>query len=105
MIIRLFKYAIELKKPVMLLNVGPTRADGLPGLVKLDVRSGAILGDVARAVMYGLKIYIVSPVAYLFSSTFSGARAQDDLLIAKMLRSGVESPPSFNDDNHPRAAG
>jgi hypothetical protein len=54
-LIRLFKHAIELKKPVMLLNVGPTRADGLPGLVKLDVRSGAILRDVARAVMYGLK--------------------------------------------------
>ena len=50
--IRLLKHAIELKKPVVLLNVGPTRADGLPGLLKLDVRSGAIIGDVTKAVMY-----------------------------------------------------
>ena len=66
-LIRLFKYAIELKKPVMLLNVGPTRADGLPGLVKLDVRSGAILGDVARAVMYGLEnLYCVISHLFIF---------------------------------------
>ena len=52
---RLLTYAIKLKKPVLLLNVGPTRADGLPGLVKLGVRSGAVLGDVTRAVMYRFK--------------------------------------------------
>ena len=51
-LIRLVKHAVELKKPVMLLNIGPTRADGLSGLVKLDVRSGAILRDVVRAVTY-----------------------------------------------------
>lgn len=53
---------------MLLLNVGPTRADGLPGLVKLGVRTGAILGDVTRAVMYKLKFYIVFSDAYLFSS-------------------------------------
>jgi len=83
---RLLKHAIELKKAVLLLNVGPTRADGLPGLVKLDVRSGAILGDVTRTVI--------------------GARAQDDPVVAKMLRSGIENPPlSDDDDRHPRAGG
>jgi len=82
---RLLTYAIGLKKPVLLLNVGPTRADGLPGLVKLGVRSGAILGDVTRAVI--------------------GARAQHDFLVAKMLRSGIENPPLCDDDiRHPRAA-
>jgi len=86
---RLLTYAIELKKPVLLLNVGPTRADGLPGLVKLGVRSGAILGDVTRAVI--------------------GARAQDDTLVATMLRSGIENPPLCDDDSEvrhpsPRAA-
>jgi NAD+-dependent protein deacetylase sirtuin 4 len=103
-LIRLVKHAIELKKPVLLLNVGPTRADGLPGLVKLDVRSGAILGDVTRAVMYGFKTYI-RVVIHSFIS-FSGSRARADPLVAKMLRSGIENPPlSDDDDRHPRAAG
>ena len=64
-------YAVELKKPALLLNVGPTRADGLPGLVKLGVRSGAILGDVTRAVMYRFKnLYIVLfSDAHLFFSS------------------------------------
>ena len=36
---------------------------------------------------------------------FSGARAQDDPLVAKMLRSGIENPPLCDDgDRHPRAA-
>jgi len=83
---RLLKHAIELKKPVVLLNVGPTRADGLPGLVKLDVRSGAIIGDVTRAVI--------------------GTRARDDPLVARMLQSGIDNPPSLHDDDRrPRAAG
>ena len=66
---RLLTYAIKLKKPVLLLNVGPTRADGLPGLVKLGVRSGAVLGDVTRAVMYRFKILfhvIFRMLIYLF---------------------------------------
>lgn len=38
-----------------------------------------------------------------FSS--SGARAQDDPLVAKMLRSGIENPPLCDDDmHHPKAA-
>ena len=103
---RLLTYAIKLKKPVLLLNVGPTRADGLPGLVKLGVRSGAVLGDVTRAVMYRFKILfhvIFRMLIYLFSS--SGARAQEDPLVAKMLRSGIENPPLCDDDmHHPKAA-
>ena len=91
---------------MLLLNVGPTRADGLPGLVKLGVRSGTILGDVTRAVMYRFKIYIVfffPGCSFIF---FSGSRAQDDPLVAKMLRSGIENPPLCdNDVRHPRAAG
>lgn len=78
---------------MLLLNVGPTRADGLPGLVKLGVRSGAILGDVTRAVMYRFKnlYHVIFGCSFIFS--FSGVRAQDDPLVVKMLRSGVENPP------------
>uniref|UniRef100_A0A8H8CIN6 Deacetylase sirtuin-type domain-containing protein n=1 Tax=Psilocybe cubensis TaxID=181762 RepID=A0A8H8CIN6_PSICU len=48
---RLLKHALELNKRVMLLNMGPSRADGLPGIVKLDIPSGAVMRDVARNVM------------------------------------------------------
>lgn len=49
---RLLKHALELKKPVMLLNVGPTRADGIPGVEKIDIASGIVMREVARAIMY-----------------------------------------------------
>jgi NAD+-dependent protein deacetylase sirtuin 4 len=95
-----------LKKLVLLLNVGPTRADGLPGLIKVGVRSGAILGDVTRAVMYRFKIYIIcyfQMLIYFFF--FSGAQAQDDPLVSKMLLSGIVNPPLCDDDiHHPKAA-
>ena len=47
---RLLRHAIELKKPVLMLNVGPTRADTLdPPVEKIEVPSGLVLRDVARA--------------------------------------------------------
>ena len=46
------KHALELKKPIMLLNVGPSRADTLPGVEKIDMPSGSIMREVARAIMY-----------------------------------------------------
>ncbi|KIP02692.1 hypothetical protein PHLGIDRAFT_111785 [Phlebiopsis gigantea 11061_1 CR5-6] len=48
---RLLKHALELKKPVLLLNVGPTRADPLPGLEKIELASGLVMRDVVRAVL------------------------------------------------------
>ena len=50
-VIRIVKHALELKKPVMLLNVGPSRADTLPGVEKIDMPSGSIMREVANAVM------------------------------------------------------
>ena len=38
--------------------------------------------------------------AHLFIFPSSGARAQDDPLVAKMLRSGLENPPLCDDDMH-----
>lgn len=35
----------------MLLNVGPSRADGIDGVEKLDIATGAIVREVARSVM------------------------------------------------------
>ena len=38
-------------QPVLLLNIGSTLADGIPGLEKAEVQSGDIIPDVVRAVV------------------------------------------------------
>ena len=45
---RIVKHALELKKPVFILNTGPTRADGLPEIEKVDEASGSVLPEVVR---------------------------------------------------------
>ena len=47
----LLKRALELDKPILILNVGPTRADGLPGVDKLEIPTSAVMTDVVRAVV------------------------------------------------------
>ncbi|GLB41678.1 putative sir2 family protein [Lyophyllum shimeji] len=75
---RLLKHALELKKPVMLWNVGPTRGDGSSGVVKINMPTGFIIRDVVRAVI--------------------GSRVSEDPIIAQMLCSGVVKPPSQDRD-------
>lgn len=59
--IRLAKYALELKRPVAMLNVGPTRADDLLGVTKIELPTGLVMRDVAKAVMYVI-IYMLPSV-------------------------------------------
>lgn len=47
----LLKRALELRKPVLYLNVGPTRADGLPGVDKLEIPTSAVMTEVVQAVV------------------------------------------------------
>ena len=47
----LLKHALELRKPVLYLNVGPTRADGLPGVDKLEIPTSAVMTDVVHTVV------------------------------------------------------
>ncbi|OBZ73820.1 NAD-dependent protein deacetylase SIR4, partial [Grifola frondosa] len=83
---RLLKHALELHKPVLLLNVGPTRADGLPGVEKLEIPSGLIMREVAKEVL--------------------GSDYSHDSVVQEMLRSGIiKPPPDDEDDLAPRAAG
>ncbi|KAH9036440.1 DHS-like NAD/FAD-binding domain-containing protein [Lactarius hengduanensis] len=69
---RLLKHALELRKPVLYLNVGPTRADGIPGVEKLEIPTGEVMQDVADSLL--------------------GTRARNDLVLRDMLRSGVVKP-------------
>ncbi|KAH7890861.1 DHS-like NAD/FAD-binding domain-containing protein [Phlebopus sp. FC_14] len=48
---RLIKHAVEIGKPVLLLNLGPTRADGLPGVEKIEIHTSRVMRDVVRAIL------------------------------------------------------
>jgi len=78
---RLLKRALELRKPVLHLNVGPTRADGLPGVDKLEVPTSIVMTDVVHAVI--------------------GTRARNDPTLREMLTSGVVKSV---DDEQPSAS-
>ncbi|KAJ3536958.1 hypothetical protein NM688_g6766 [Phlebia brevispora] len=70
---RLLRHALELKKPVLLLNVGPTRADPLPGVEKIEISTREVIRDVVRAVL--------------------GSRVKEEPVVDKMLQSGIIKPP------------
>ncbi|KAJ6515030.1 DHS-like NAD/FAD-binding domain-containing protein [Mycena vitilis] len=76
---RLLKRAVELNKPVLLLNVGPSRGDDIEQIDRIDMASGLIIRDVVRAVL--------------------GTTASEDPVIARMLESGIVKPPE--DDTRP----
>ncbi|OCH91524.1 DHS-like NAD/FAD-binding domain-containing protein [Obba rivulosa] len=83
---RLLRHALELKKPVLLLNVGPTRADGIPGVEKLEIPSNVVMRDAVR--------------------TLLSSQTIEDLTVEEMLRSGVnQPPPDDEDDTAPRSVG
>ncbi|KDQ19692.1 hypothetical protein BOTBODRAFT_28251 [Botryobasidium botryosum FD-172 SS1] len=65
----LVKRAHELNKPIMVLNVGPTRADELSGVEKFEWTSGEVLQEVCKTIL--------------------GSDAGDDIVIRKLLDSGV----------------
>ncbi|KAF9454292.1 DHS-like NAD/FAD-binding domain-containing protein [Macrolepiota fuliginosa MF-IS2] len=82
---RLLKHALDTHKPVMLLNIGPTRADNITGVQKIEYPTGSVLHDVTRNVL--------------------GIRAVEDEIVREMLESGIVRPPKDTDDRAPRAAG
>ncbi|KAJ7623146.1 DHS-like NAD/FAD-binding domain-containing protein [Roridomyces roridus] len=75
---RLLKRAVELGKPTLLLNVGPSRGDGVEQVERIDMASGLIITDVVKSVL-GPKA-LVEPYR-------------------QMLASGVVKPPE--DDTQP----
>lgn len=42
---RLVKQAVELSKPVLMISTGPSRADGMKGLEKMEREAGPILRE------------------------------------------------------------
>ncbi|KAJ7180762.1 DHS-like NAD/FAD-binding domain-containing protein [Mycena filopes] len=95
---RLLKSAVNLGKPVLLLNVGPSRGDTVEEVDRIDMASGLIIRDVVRAVLY------IRSFAFLPSISpdprnahppafIRGTAATDDPTVVEMLRSGVVKPP------------
>ncbi|KZO92854.1 DHS-like NAD/FAD-binding domain-containing protein [Calocera viscosa TUFC12733] len=66
---RLIRHAVELNKPVILLNVGPTRADPLEAVEKIELPAGDVITGVARALC--------------------GPKARTDPVLRTLLTSGV----------------
>jgi hypothetical protein len=57
---RLIKQALEARKPVLMLSIGPSRADGLPGVEKIEMKAGTVLeGVLERYIAYVLSCTIV----------------------------------------------
>ncbi|KAH0836736.1 DHS-like NAD/FAD-binding domain-containing protein [Lanmaoa asiatica] len=75
---RLVKHALELGKPVLLLNVGPTRADGLSGIDKIEIETSRVMRDTVRAVL--------------------GTRASADPVVVSLLNNGIHKPPLDDSD-------
>ncbi|CDO69353.1 hypothetical protein BN946_scf184746.g34 [Trametes cinnabarina] len=83
---RLVKHAIQQHKPVLVLNVGPTRARELAVVETIEIPAGAVLRDVVKQVL--------------------GSAAEKNRTIAQMLESGVVRPPPDDyDDPIPRPTG
>ena len=70
-----------------MINVGPSRADGVEGVEKLDIASGEIMRQVVRNTLQNQGLVV-------------------DPLVEEMLSSGIRKPPPTDDDDRaPRAAG
>lgn len=48
---RLIKQALEAQKPVLMLSIGPSRADNLPGVEKIEMKAGTVLEGVLERYM------------------------------------------------------
>lgn len=71
---RLVQRAVKLGKPILLLNVGPTRGDGLPGVEKIEIPAANIMWNVVRTIL--------------------GTRFAADPVIVDLLNKGIYNPPS-----------
>lgn len=81
---RLIKQAVEAQKPVLMVSLGPSRADALSGVEKIEMTSGPVLEQVLNRVI-GSK---------------NGLIEQD---IRELMRRGVVTEPKMT--RQPRAEG
>ncbi|KAB5588563.1 NAD-dependent protein deacetylase SIR4 [Ceratobasidium theobromae] len=81
---RLLKHALEMGKPVMMLNLGPTRAHDVPGVDIIEAGCSQVLRGAARALTLDLK-------------------GESAMVVERLLESGVVTPlPQDDRDTTPR---
>lgn len=78
---RIVRHALELEKPVLLLNIGPTRADGLK-VEKIEWKSSEVLGEAVTLVLY-VNIVLLMRVAEVVELMFQGRKTQEGCRAAK----------------------
>lgn len=84
---RLLKHAVELGKPTMILNLGPTRAHDVPKVEIIEAPSSEVLRGATK----------------LLTADLTGDAAR---VVERLLESGIVSlPPDDIEDRAPRAAG
>ena len=71
-----------------MLNIGPTRADDLPGVDKIELPTGLVMRDVAKSIMY-----VIMNMLFPSDKGSSGHDRMKDPLIHDMLHSGIVKPP------------
>jgi hypothetical protein len=80
-------------KPVLLLNVGPTRADGISGVEKIDIASGIVLPDVVKNILCMLPLSNACPECLQECRPFDVFHNQT---IQKLMTGGITTPTKTN---------
>lgn len=92
------QHALASHKPVLLLNLGPTRADPLLGtnptkISKVEISSGDVLGDVVRQ-LWCVWLIPSFPLTWVgvtnsLPSVYSGSQVEIDPMVQYLLSAGV----------------
>lgn len=92
----LVKRAHDQKKPVIMLNIGPTRADELDRAEKYEWKSGDVLREACEAISCVKSFLFASHLENDFSMHspyhISTSRGEQDVVGRRLLKSGTVKP-------------
>ena len=95
------QHALASHKPVLLLNLGPTRADPLletnpTSISKIEMSAGDVLDDVVRQLwsVWLILAFLLCRVVLTNSlpSVYSGSQVETDPMVQHLLSAGVVTP-------------
>jgi len=95
------QHALAGRKPVLLLNLGPTRADALleantAGISKVDISAGDVLDDVVKQLwcVWLVPAFSLCPMVVVNDSPsmYSGSQVETDPMVQHLLSAGVITP-------------
>lgn len=96
------QHALAHNKPVLLLSLGPIRADTLleantAGISKIDISAGDVLHDVVKQLwcVYLFPAFLLCSVVVFLNtsqSMYSGSQIETDPMVQHLLSAGVITP-------------